>query len=152
MHNGQRLGASGSSVAFEMEFGWVLTGNTSSCAPTHHATVHHVSEMTSYNSSGRWRRNPHPSLPGLLTLQGPLMSSASSPTIVKVKSGCKKRRFKGDAPVPSPILQSWSVEGGSTSTLPSWHLKMVLPERHQDSGYPIAQVFRCLKLAYAGVI
>lgn len=40
---GRRLGAPGSPVAFETEFGWVLAGGTDSCSPTHQIITHHTS-------------------------------------------------------------------------------------------------------------
>ena len=46
IHQGRWCGPQGSPVAFETEFGWVLAGNASSCAPTQQATVHHVSLLT----------------------------------------------------------------------------------------------------------
>lgn len=39
----RRFGPHGSPVAFETEFGWVLAGETSSCAPTNHVTTYHTS-------------------------------------------------------------------------------------------------------------
>ena len=41
--HGQRFGPPGSPVAFETEFGWVLTGETESCTPANLITTYHTS-------------------------------------------------------------------------------------------------------------
>ena len=46
MRHGQRLGPSGSPLALETEFGWVLAGGTDSCSPTAQITTHHVSAVS----------------------------------------------------------------------------------------------------------
>ena len=45
--HGRRAGPPGSPVAFETHFGWVLAGNTDSCAPTNRVATYHVSCITS---------------------------------------------------------------------------------------------------------
>ena len=44
--HGRRAGPPGSPVAFETHFGWVLAGNTDSCAPTNRVATYHVSCIT----------------------------------------------------------------------------------------------------------
>ena len=43
---GRRIGSSGSPIAFETHFGWVLTGNTNSCSSTQVIAAHHVAFLT----------------------------------------------------------------------------------------------------------
>lgn len=46
MRHGRRLGVSGSPIALETEFGWVLASSTDSCPPTQQITTHHVSLLS----------------------------------------------------------------------------------------------------------
>ena len=46
MLHGRRLGSPGSPVAFQTQFGWVLAGSTSSCAPTQVIATHHGTLLT----------------------------------------------------------------------------------------------------------
>ena len=43
---GRRIGSSGSPIAFETHFGWVLAGNTNSCSSTPVIAAHHVAFLT----------------------------------------------------------------------------------------------------------
>lgn len=46
MLQGRRLGPSGSPIAFETKFGWVLAGNTDVCTSATHVATHHASLLT----------------------------------------------------------------------------------------------------------
>lgn len=43
---GRQIGAPGTPIALETQFGWVLAGNMGSQLPMHHAAVHHVTTLT----------------------------------------------------------------------------------------------------------
>ena len=46
IRHGRRSGVSGSPIALEIEFGWVLAGDTLSYSPTQQITTHHVSLLS----------------------------------------------------------------------------------------------------------
>ena len=46
MLQGRRLGQSGSPMAFETKFGWVLAGNADACTSATHVATHHASLLT----------------------------------------------------------------------------------------------------------
>ena len=66
--HGRRIGPSGSPVAFETEFGWVLAGETNSCVPSEHITSYHVALATGDDILRRfWEIEQYPLSESILT-------------------------------------------------------------------------------------